>query len=69
MIILVNFNAREEEKYNLMQSDAHGDNRDALALSWAERYIHRQSQVDARLIPGISWNCLKDTVFRLRRHI
>lgn len=52
--ILVDFNAREEEKYNLMQSDASGDNRDALALYWAERYIHRQSQVDTRLIIVIS---------------
>lgn len=52
--ILVNFNAREEEKYNLMQSSAGGDNRDALALYWAERYIHRQSHADSRLIIVIS---------------
>lgn len=52
--ILVNFNAREEEKYNLMQSGAGGDNRDALALYWAERYIHRQSHADSRIIIVIS---------------
>ena len=52
--ILVNFNAREEEKYNLMQSSAGGDNRDALALYWAERYIHRQSHADSRIIIVIS---------------
>lgn len=52
--ILVNFNAREEEKYNLMQSCAGGDNRDALALYWAERYIHKQSHADSRLIIVIS---------------
>ena len=52
--ILVNFNAREEEKYNLMQSTAGGDNRDALALYWAERFIHKQSHVDSRLIIVIS---------------
>ena len=52
--ILVNFNARDEEKYNLMQSNAGGDNRDALALYWAERYIHKQSHVDSRLIIVIS---------------
>lgn len=52
--ILVDFAAREEEKYNLMQSEADGDNRDALALYWAERYIQRQNQVDSRLIIVIS---------------
>lgn len=52
--ILVNFNAREEEKYNLMQIDAGGDNRDALAIFWAERYINQQSQVDSRLIIVLS---------------
>ena len=52
--ILVDFNAREEEKYNLMQVDAGGDNRDALALYWAERYILKQSHVDSRLIIVLS---------------
>ena len=52
--ILVDFNAREEEKYNLMQSRADGDNRDGLALYWAERYIRRQSHADTRLIIVIS---------------
>ena len=52
--ILVDFNAREEEKYNLMQVDAGGNNRDALALSWAERYILKQSQVDSILIIVLS---------------
>lgn len=52
--ILVDFNAREEEKYNLMQSSADGDNRDALALYWAEKYVRRQSHADARLIIVLS---------------
>lgn len=54
LFILVDFAAREEEKYNLMQSEADGDNRDALAQYWAERYIQRQNQVDFRLIIVIS---------------
>ena len=33
--ILVDFNAKEEEKLNIMQLDAGGDNRDGLALYWA----------------------------------
>lgn len=52
--ILVDFDAREEEKYNLMQSGAGGDNRDALALFWAERYLHRRSHADTRMIVVIS---------------
>ncbi|MBQ9008921.1 MAG: hypothetical protein IJ088_06285 [Clostridia bacterium] len=52
--ILVDFNAREEEKYNLMQSGAGGDNRDALALYWAERYINRHCHADSRWIIVIS---------------
>lgn len=54
VIILVDFHAREEEKYNLMQVKAGGDNRDALALYWAERYIHQQSHADSRLIIVLS---------------
>ena len=34
--------------------DAGGDNRDALALYWAERYILKQSHVDSRLIIVLS---------------
>lgn len=52
--ILVDFNSRVEEKYNLMYIDAGGDNRDALALYWAERHIQKQSQVDARLVIVLS---------------
>ena len=52
--ILVDFNAREEEKYNLMKISADGNSRDALALFWAERYIQQQSSADSKLITVLS---------------
>lgn len=52
--ILLDFNAREEEKYNLMKINAYGENRDGLALYWAERYILKQADVDNRVIIVIS---------------
>ena len=52
--ILVGFDSREEEKLNLMQIDAYGDNRDGLALFWAERYINRNTQNEYRLIIVLS---------------
>ncbi len=52
--ILLGFDGRDEEKLNLMQIDAHGDNRDGLALFWAERYIARNTQNDYKLIIVLS---------------
>ena len=52
--ILVDFNARENEKLNIMQLSANGDNRDGLALYWAEKYINRQTSCDNKLIVVIS---------------
>ena len=52
--ILIGFNGREEERLNLMQSDAYGDNRDGLALFWAERYMARNTQTEYRLIIVLS---------------
>ena len=52
--ILVGFDSREEEKYNLMQIDAHGDNRDGLALYWAERYINTHTNCENKLIIVLS---------------
>ncbi len=52
--ILVDFNGREEEKLNLIQIDAYGDNRDGLALFWAERYMARNTQSEYRLIIVLS---------------
>lgn len=52
--ILFGFDGREEEKLNLMQIDAYGDNRDGLALFWAERYIARNTSNEYRLIIVLS---------------
>lgn len=52
--ILVGFNAGEEEKYNLMRIDAHNDNRDGLALYWAERYINLNTNTENKLIVALS---------------
>lgn len=52
--LLLPFNARKNESAALMRIDADGDNRDALALLWAERYITRCAENDRRLILVIS---------------
>lgn len=52
--ILTDFQARPEEKYNIMQIDAYNDNRDGLALFWAERYIQQHSHCENNLIIIIS---------------
>ncbi len=52
--ILVDFNAKEEEKLNIMQLDAGGDNRDGLALYWAEKYINQKTFCDNKLIIVLS---------------
>ena len=52
--VLVDFNAREDEKLNLMQLHAYGDNRDGLALYWAEKYLGRMTQSDYKLIIVLS---------------
>jgi hypothetical protein len=52
--ILVDFNAREEEKYNIMQIDAYGDNRDGLALFWAEKYMNQRVHSENKLIIVLS---------------
>lgn len=52
--ILLDFAAREEEKLNLMRINAYGNNRDGLALYWAERYINQKSHCENRLIIVIS---------------
>lgn len=52
--ILVDFNAKEEEKLNIMRLDADGDNRDGLALYWAEKYINQKTFCDNKLIIVLS---------------
>ena len=54
MNILVDFSVREEEKLNLMQIHAYGDNRDGLALYWAEKYIGQQTDNEYKLIIVLS---------------
>ena len=53
--ILLDFKPRrDDEKLNIMQIDAYGDNRDGLALAWAERYINKQSSCEHKLIIVLS---------------
>ena len=52
--ILVDFNAPPSKKYNLMTLAAEGDNRDALALIWAERYLETNSSNENKVIIIIS---------------
>jgi hypothetical protein len=48
--ILVSFDAKNEEKFNLMTLSADGDNRDALALFWAERFLNTSTTCSQKLI-------------------
>ncbi len=52
--VLVDFNSKPEEKYNLLLMDAEEDNRDGLALIWAERYINQKSYAQDKLIIVLS---------------
>lgn len=52
--ILVDFNSKDEEKYNIIQLAAGGDNRDGLALYWAEKYINQKTFCDNKLIIVLS---------------
>ena len=52
--VLVDFDGREEEKYNILQLHANGDNRDGLALYWAERYLARKTGNEHKLIIVLS---------------
>ena len=52
--ILLDFNAREEEKLNIMQLDADDNTRDGLALYWAEKYICKKSFCENKLIIVLS---------------
>jgi nitric oxide reductase activation protein len=48
--ILVGFNARNEEKYNLMALAADGNSREGLSLYWAERFLTKNTSCSQRLI-------------------
>lgn len=52
--VLVDFSAREDEKYNLMRIRAGGNSRDGLALYWAARYLENQASNEHRLILVLS---------------
>lgn len=52
--ILVGFGAQKDEKLNILQMYANGDNRDGLSLYWAERYIRKMTQNEYKLIIAIS---------------
>ncbi len=52
--ILVDFNARDEQKYNLMTLDAGEGTREGLTLYWAEKYISTNSQAEHKLIIVLS---------------
>lgn len=44
--ILIDFNGRDEQKYNIMKLKAYGDNRDGLSLLWAEKYLKYNTAFD-----------------------
>jgi len=48
--ILVGVNAKNEDKYNLMTLSAGGDNRDGLALFWAEKFLNTYTTCAQKLI-------------------
>ena len=52
--ILVDFNAKEEEKLNIMLLDAENNTRDGLALYWAEKYINQKTFCDNKIIIVLS---------------
>ena len=48
--ILVSFHAKNEDKFNLMTLSAGGDNRDGIALFWAERFLNTNTTCAQKLI-------------------
>ena len=52
--ILLDFKCRKDEQLNLLKVSAHGDNRDALALFWAEQYLNTKVGNKYKLIISIS---------------
>lgn len=52
--ILIDFNSRNIDKYNILRLDADGDNRDGLSLLWAEKYLKEKSQAENKVIISIS---------------
>ncbi|MGN0606476.1 MAG: hypothetical protein ACI4JM_08135 [Oscillospiraceae bacterium] len=53
--VLVSFQGRDSEKYNLMSIDADEGTREGLSLFWAERYLAQNSTAEKKLIVVISY--------------
>lgn len=52
--ILFDFNSQPSQKYNIMSLNAGGDNRDSLALMWAERYLSTYTTNEDKVIVVLS---------------
>lgn len=52
--VLFGFNSHEEKKYNLMQIDAYGSNRDGLVLYRAKRYMSRRANCIEKIMIVLS---------------
>lgn len=52
--ILIDFNSRNTDKYNILRLEADGDNRDGLSLLWAEKYLKERSHAENKVIISIS---------------
>jgi hypothetical protein len=52
--ILIDFNARDEEKFNILSLQADHGTREGLSLFWAERYITAKTSNDSKLIIVLS---------------
>lgn len=52
--VLVGFNAKDSEKYNILSLDAYGGTREGLSLLWAERYLMQNAASENKMIVVIS---------------
>ena len=52
--VLVDFNGKDPEKYNLLALSAYQGTREGLSLFWAERYLEQKSMAQNKLIVVIS---------------
>jgi hypothetical protein len=52
--ILIDFNGKEEEKYNILALDADEGTREGLSLFWAEHYITSKTSAEKRLLIVLS---------------
>lgn len=52
--VLVGFNAKDSEKYNILSLDAYGGTREGMSLLWAERYLMQNAASENKMIVVIS---------------